>query len=128
MEIDGRKETVRLIGIDTPETVHPTKPVECFGPEASAFTKALLPKGTRVRVVRDAEARDAYDRLLAYLYVDTPTSGPANSEVFVNLELVRTGHARPFPFPPNTAHRDDFTKAAWEARDGGRGLWTACSG
>ena len=124
VRIDGRKETIRLIGIDTPETVHPTKPVECFGPEASAFTKALLPAGTRVRVVRDTEARDAYDRLLSYLYVETPTAG----DVFVNLELVRTGHARPFPFPPNTAHRDEFTQAAWDARDEGRGLWAACSG
>ena len=51
-------EKIRLIGVDTPETVHPTKPVGCFGPEASAYAKALLPKGTDVYVVRDAEARD----------------------------------------------------------------------
>ena len=125
VEIDGREETVRLIGVDTPETVHPTKPVQCFGPEASAFAKDLLPRGTRVRVVRDVEARDAYDRLLAYLFVVADT---AANDTFVNLELVRLGYARPFPYPPNTAHRDDFTRAAWEARDAGRGLWTACPG
>ncbi len=123
VRVDGREETVRLIGIDTPETVHPTKPVQCFGPEASIFTKSLLPEGTRVRVVRDAEARDAYERLLAYIHV----VGESGNDVFVNLELVRLGYARPYPFPPNTTHRDDFTKAAWEARNAGRGLWVACT-
>ena len=76
----GRDERVRLIGIDTPETVDPRKPVQCFGKEASDHTKALLPAGTAVRLERDAEARDRYDRLLAYVY-------RASDGLFVNLEL-----------------------------------------
>ena len=66
--VDGRDEHVRLIGIDTPETVDPKRPVMCFGPEASAETHQLLPAGTPVRLVHDVEARDAYGRLLAYVY------------------------------------------------------------
>src|SRR5690606_33140732 len=66
-DIDGRRTTVRLIGIDTPETVKPDSPVECFGPEASAYIGTLLDAGTPIRVERDAEARDDYGRLLAYI-------------------------------------------------------------
>ena len=68
--VQGKKESVRLIGIDTPESVKPGTPVQCFALEASARTKALLPAGTRVRLVNDVEARDRYDRLLAYVYAD----------------------------------------------------------
>jgi micrococcal nuclease len=121
VKVDGRDETVRLIGVDTPETVHPTKPVQCYGPEASAFTTSTLSKGTEVRLVRDIEARDAYDRLLAYVY-------RASDNMFVNLELIRQGYARPYPFEPNTAHKADFAQAAWDARDAQRGLWRVCSG
>jgi micrococcal nuclease len=64
VHIDGKDEHVRLIGIDTPETVDPDKPVMCYGAEASGETKSLLPAGTVVRLVRDIEARDAYGRLL----------------------------------------------------------------
>lgn len=119
VRIDGKKETIRLIGVDTPETVHPTKGVQCFGPEASDFTKHSLTPGMRVRLVRDVEARDKYGRLLAYLYV-------AETDVFFNLELVRLGFARPYPFPPNTTHEQDFADAAWDAQRNARGLWRAC--
>jgi micrococcal nuclease len=119
VKIDGKKERVRLIGVDTPETVHPTKGVQCFGPEASDFTKHNLAIGTRVRLVRDVEARDKYKRLLAYVYL-------VDSNVFYNLELVRLGYARPYPFPPNTTHQGDFAAAAWEAQGNARGLWGAC--
>jgi micrococcal nuclease len=71
VRIAGRRERVRLIGIDTPETVHPTKPVECFGPEASARAAELLPVGSVVLLRRDVEARDRYDRLLAYVTAPT---------------------------------------------------------
>lgn len=120
VEIDGRRETVRLIGIDTPETVKPNAPVECFGPEASAATGALVPPGTPVRLERDAEARDDYDRLLAYVY-------RAADALFVNLELVRTGHAVLLTFPPNVAHVDEFVDASRDANTAGRGLWSACA-
>lgn len=119
VDIGGERDTVRLIGVDTPETKHPTKGVQCWGPEASDFTKSLLTVGTRVKLVRDAEARDRYGRLLAYVYL-------ADTNVFVNRELVRLGFARPYPFEPNTTHKATFADAAWEAQGERRGLWAAC--
>ena len=117
--ISGNTERVRLIGINTPETKHPTKGMECFGPEASAYTEQLLPKGTKLRVERDIEARDKYSRLLLYVYID-------NSNVFVNLDLVLQGYARPMVFEPNTAHKADFAQAATQAELRNVGLWQAC--
>ena len=119
VSVGDSREKVRLIGIDTPETKHPTKGVQCWGPEASEFTTRTLAVGTRVRLVRDVEARDRYGRLLAYVYL-------ADSNVFFNLELVRLGFARPYPFPPNTTHKADFAAAAWDAQRAGRGLWANC--
>jgi micrococcal nuclease len=119
VDISGDRHTVRLIGVDTPETKHPTKGVQCWGPEASDFTKSLLAVGTRVRLVRDVEARDRYGRLLAYVYL-------ADTDVFVNRELVRLGLARPYPFEPNTTFKATFVEAAWEAQGARRGLWGAC--
>ena len=115
----GRTEHVRLIGIDTPETVDPDRPVMCFGAEASAETKRLLPPGTPVELVRDVEPRDAYARLLAYVY-------RATDGLFVNLQMARDGYADVATFPPNVAHVDDFLGAVREAREAGRGLWSAC--
>ena len=117
--ISGNTERVRLIGINTPETKHPTKGVECYGPEASAYTEQLLPKGTKLRVERDIEARDKYGRLLLYVYIE-------NSNVFVNLDLVLQGYARPMVFEPNTAHKADFAQAATQAELRNVGLWQAC--
>jgi micrococcal nuclease len=117
--IGGKTERVRLIGVDTPETKHPTKGVECYGPEASAYTEQLLPKGTALRVERDIEARDKYGRLLLYVYT-------ADSNVFVNLDLVMNGYARPMVFEPNTAHKADFAQAATQAELRNVGLWQAC--
>ena len=120
LRIKKRREIVRLIGIDTPETVHPSKPVECYGPEASAFLSDLLPPGSVVRITRDVEARDYYGRLLLYLH-------RASDNVFVNLHLVETGHALPYPFEPNTRYSAQFTAAARTAHQNGSGLWTACA-
>jgi micrococcal nuclease len=117
--IGGKTERVRLIGIDTPETKHPTKGVECFGPEASAYTELLLPEGTALRVERDIEARDKYGRLLLYVYI-------ADSNVFANLDLVMNGYARPMVFEPNSAHKADFAQAATQAELRNVGLWQAC--
>lgn len=114
-----RKETVRLIGIDTPETHHPTKPVGCYGPEAAARTAELLPPGTKVRVERDVEARDTYGRLLAYVI-------RSDDGLFVNLELAREGYAQVLSIAPNTAHAREFLDAVGEARRERRGLWSAC--
>src|SRR3954471_21080080 len=114
VSIGGHDETVRLIGINTPETVDPRSPVECFGEQAHEHTAELLPKGTPVRLVRDVEARDRYHRLLAYVY-------RTKDDLFVNLALARDGYADLLTFPPNVAHVDDFTSAVREARDAGRG-------
>ncbi|MDP8988443.1 MAG: thermonuclease family protein [Actinomycetota bacterium] len=119
VRIDGTDEPVRLLGIDTPESVDPRSPVECFGKEAAAYTASLVPPGTPVRLVRDVEARDRYDRLLAYVY-------RADDGTFVNLRLVQDGYAVVLTYPPNVAHADEFVAAAREAREAGRGLWSAC--
>ncbi len=119
VRIDGQEEKVRLIGINTPESVDPRKPVECFGKDASKHAAELLPEGTAVRLVRDVEARDRYQRLLAYVY-------RADDGLFVNLAQVTDGFAEPATYPPNVAHVDEFAAAARTARDRNIGLWAAC--
>ena len=114
-------EKVRLIGIDTPETHKPNTPVECFGKEATKALERLLPRGTPVYLERDAEARDRYGRLLAYVY-------RSKDRLFINLEMTRAGFAASYTYPPNVAHADEFVAAAGDARDAGRGLWSACGG
>jgi micrococcal nuclease len=119
IEIDGHTERVRLIGVNTPETKHPTKPIECFGPEASAYLTQLLPKGTTVRIERDVEARDRYGRMLLYLYL-------GSNDLFINLDLVARGYGTPMSIEPNTFHRNDFVRAAAQAEAANVGLWKAC--
>ena len=114
----GATERVRLIGIDTPESVKPGTPVQCFALKASAYTKHLL-TGRRVRLVLDAEPRDRYGRLLAYVYREPDGA-------FVNAQLVRDGYARTLTIAPNVAHARQFAQLARTARRGGRGLWGAC--
>jgi micrococcal nuclease len=116
VEIDGQLERVRYIGVDTPETVHPSKPVQCFGKEASARNQALV-AGRQVRLERDVSDRDRYGRLLRYVHADG---------VFVNLELVRDGYAQASTHPPDVKHSEAFLAAQREARTAGRGLWTSC--
>jgi endonuclease YncB( thermonuclease family) len=120
VHVGTRDERVRLIGIDTPETVDPRKPVQCFGKEASDHTKALLPPGTVVRLERDAEPRDRYDRLLAYVY-------RTSDGLFVNLELARDGYAQLLTIPPNVTYVDQLRVAVADARHEGRGLWSSCA-
>ncbi|WP_426573298.1 thermonuclease family protein [Aquihabitans sp. McL0605] len=115
----GGHERARLLGIDTPETVKPNTPVQCFGPEASARTKDLLAPGTAVLVQRDREARDRYGRLLVYLW-------RAADGLFVNRSLVADGYARVLSIEPNTAHRADLAATSAAARAAGRGLWSTC--
>jgi micrococcal nuclease len=112
----GRIERVRYIGIDTPESVKPDTPVQCFAKKASHFNTALV-DGRDVVLRTDAEQRDRYGRLLAYVY----TSGR-----FVNRELVARGYARTLTIPPNVAHADEFARLARRAREAGLGLWRAC--
>lgn len=116
------RERVRYIGIDTPEDKKPGTPVQCFSRRAAA-RNAQLVEGRRVTLRFDAERRDRYGRLLAYLYTRSP-SAPA--EVFVNARLVAEGFARAYPYPPNTAHADEFARLARRAAAGRRGLWSHC--
>lgn len=116
--VGGREERVRYIGMDTPEDVKPGTPVECYSRRAAAENRRLV-EGRRVRLVPDAEARDRYGRLLAYVYRQ-------RDGLFVNAELVRLGYARPLTIPPNTAHEADIARLAVAARHAGRGLWSHC--
>jgi micrococcal nuclease len=119
VKIGSHRESVRFIGIDTPESVAPTRPVECFGVEAKHRMAELLPAGTRVTLERDVEARDKYGRLLAYVH-------RADDGLFVNLAMVEEGLAESSPFPPNTAHQADFEQAEAAAKAAKLGLWPAC--
>jgi micrococcal nuclease len=115
----ARGHRVRLIGVDTPETKDPRRPVQCYGREAAAFLASLLPPGTGIRLVGDVEEQDQYDRTLAYAY-------RLPDGLFVNAELVRAGYAQVLTISPNVAHADEFVALAAEARSANRGLWSAC--
>ena len=115
---NGATDTVRLLGVDTPETKHPTKGVECYGPEASAFTTRRL-TGRVVRLESDVQRRDVYDRRLAYVHLD----GHRFEDV-----LLRKGYARFLVIPPNDAHGRDLLAAELDARRHRRGLWGDCGG
>lgn len=108
----------RLIGIDTPEVYFRR---ECYGQEASSFTKRLLPPGTRVRYRFDVERRDRYGRALAYVW---------KGRMFVNAELARRGYAVTLTIPPNVRYAERFRALAALARDHERGLWSpsTCAG
>ena len=114
--VNGRDEYIRYIGIDTPETVKPDTPVQCYGPKSSDENHRLV-GGQTVRLSFDQELRDDYGRLLAYVYL---------GRRLVNAELVRGGYARPLQIAPNTAHAALFQRLAATAAKHGRGLWGAC--
>jgi len=118
----GRERVpVRLLGVDTPETKDPRRPVQCFGREASDHTASLLPPGTVLRLEHDIETHDAYGRLLAYVW-------RASDGLFVNLDLVHGGWADVLSIAPNTLHAERLRVARDEARAAPRGLWLACGG
>ncbi len=114
----GAEETVRYIGMDTPESVKPGVPVQCFAEAASRRNKQLV-AGRTVAVVVGAEPRDRYGRLLGYVYRTADGS-------LVNAELVREGYARTLTIPPNDDYAPRFATLAREAQRAGRGLWSAC--
>lgn len=111
---DGRK--VRYIGIDTPETVNPRKPIACFGREASNKNK-LLVGGKFIELVKDISEKDTFGRLLRYVWV---------GDIFVNDYLVREGYATVATFPPDVSYQEQFLEGEREARQNNRGLWSAC--
>lgn len=114
-------ETARLLGVDTPESVHPTVPEQCFGAEATTELRRLLPPGTEVAVFRDTESRDHYGRLL--LHVRRADDGLA-----INLHLIENGFAAAAFYEPNHHDRNRFLDAERAAKAARRGLWGACDG
>ena len=118
---DGDEDTVRYIGIDTPETVKPGTPVQCGGPRAHEVNDRLV-YGKTVTLRFDAERRDVYGRLLAYVYLPRPGRRP----LFVNAELARRGLARTLTIPPNDSFAPLFDRFAGRAGVRGRGLWGRC--
>jgi micrococcal nuclease len=121
VRIGYKRQRIRLLGIDTPETKDSRKPVQCFGREASERTEELLPPGTIVRLEHDIEKHDAYNRLLAYVW-------RASDGLFVNLDLIAGGYADILSIPPNTAHADAFRAAMTAAKATPVGLWATCGG
>ncbi|MDO8916098.1 MAG: thermonuclease family protein [Coriobacteriia bacterium] len=119
---DGADETIRFIGVNTPESTTRHEP---FGNEASDYTKAKLPVGTTVWLELDVRERDKYGRLLAYVWTQRPSSR-APSEVrdkMFNAALLIEGYAQLMTIPPDVRYVDIFTPLQAEAREAGRGLW-----
>jgi endonuclease YncB( thermonuclease family) len=112
--VGGRRERIRVIGVDTPESVAPNRPDEPYGEGASDFAKRYL-DGETVRLAGDAEPRDRYGRMLAYVWLADGT--------FWNALLVAEGYAQQLTIPPNVAYASLFRRLAAEARRQDRGLW-----
>jgi micrococcal nuclease len=112
---NGDQETVRFLLIDTPETVHPSKPVQPCGPEASAFTKKMLPAGKTVELELDVQERDRYGRLLAYVYVDGKS---------VQKALLAEGLAKVAVYPPNVKYVDQYRAIEADAKEQKKGIWS----
>lgn len=111
-------ETVRYIGIDTPEIVHPSKPVQCYAKEASEKNKELV-EGKVVELEKDVSEKDKYGRLLRYIWL---------GDNLVNEQLVRDGYAYASSYPPDIKYQDKFTEAQRLAREESKGLWgSACA-
>ncbi|WP_157603227.1 thermonuclease family protein [Rathayibacter sp. Leaf299] len=120
----GEELTVRLIGVDTPETVDPGEPVQCYGPEASAFTAQTLPEDSNVFLERDPSQGDVdrYGRTLAYLWhVDT-----LDGAQLLNYELVAGGYAREYTYDTDYRYQRQLRTAQDTARSARAGLWGVC--
>jgi len=118
VQVKGHPETVRLIGVDTPETKDPRKPVQYFGKEASEFTARLL-NGQRVRLEIQTvpTSRDRYGRLLAFVYRES-------DNLLVNKEIIRQGYGHAYTkYPFDPGRMEEFRAAERSAREQKRGLW-----
>ncbi len=122
VRLDGREQRVRYIGVDTPETVKPDTPEECYGKQASDENHRLV-DGQTVYLERDVSNTDDFDRLLRYVYIDGEQDQPRR---FVNLLLVEGGFAEARSYPPNTSRQSELDAAERDARAAGRGMWSAC--
>jgi len=114
-------EKIRLLGVDTPETVDPRRPVGCFGKEASNKLKSLL-EGKRVYLEKDFSETDKYSRLLRFVYLPLENG----EKLFVNDYLIREGYAKVLTIPPDVKFTERFLQAQTEARVNNRGLWGNC--
>ncbi len=117
-------ETVRYIGIDTPETKHPNKPVQCFGREASQKNTELV-EGKQIFMEKDVTNTDRYNRYLRYVYIINPEA--TDEAIFVNEYLVEQGYARLYTYPPDVKYDTLIRDAEKTARKEERGLWKACN-
>jgi endonuclease YncB( thermonuclease family) len=123
VETQGRTTPVRLIGVDTPETVAPDQPIGCFGKEASDYTKKVLEdRLVRLEIPRVGDSEDAYGRTLAYVYIDSDDDG--SYEHLFTQDLITLGLARTTTF--SHANRREFERLREEAEERGTGLWSAC--
>ena len=121
------KERVRFLGVNTPETVHPNKPVEYYGKEASNFTKSELTDKT-VWLQTDVEVKDRYGRMLAYVWTKEPTKKELDDENAIreymfNAKLLLDGYAQLMTVQPNSRYANIFVHFQREARQDNRGLW-----
>lgn len=118
--LNHKPETIRLLGINTPETVAPSRPVQCFGPEASARTKELLTyQIVQLEADPSQDNKDKYNRLLRFVFLE---------EKNVNESLVRDGYAREYTFDRKNPYlyQAQFRQAQREAKKNKRGLWKEC--
>jgi endonuclease YncB( thermonuclease family) len=124
VETQGRSTPVRLIGVDTPETVAPNQPIGCFGKRASEYTKNILgDRLVRLEIPRIGDSEDAYGRTLAYVYLNTDRDG--SYEHLFNEDLLELGLARTTDF--SHEHRREFERLREDAEARDAGLWGACS-
>lgn len=114
---NGKEETIRLLGVDTPETHHPTKPVGCYGPEAENFTRQSL-DGKKIELEYDVDKIDKYGRTLAFVYL--------NGDRFNDM-LVKDGFARVLTIAPNAKYSRELTQLQIKAQQNNLGLWGFCS-
>ncbi len=116
VDIGGSKKVVRYIGVDTPESVDPRRPIECFGREASNINKSLVENQT-VQLEKDVSETDKYGRLLRYVYI---------GDIFINRYLVEEGFANASAYPPDIKYQEDLESSEEEARINNKGLWATC--
>lgn len=125
VQINGLEEeqTIRIIGVDTPETKDPNQEVMCYGAEATAKTQDLVDRAEgQVQLEKDISETDRYGRLLRYVWISN-----GDGRTMLNEELVKGGYARAVDYPPDVKYRDRFSAEEQRAQQQHIGLWGACS-